>query len=164
VQNQADIRNHTVIRPPRRQDMDALYALDCLCFRPGIAYSRSELRFFLNHPRSLSFIAETAPGSIAGFAIVETYPSGGKNLGHIITIDVDPVLRRHGIGLLLMDAMERRLRDAGAVAVRLEVAVDNAPAQNFYHRLGYRQTGRIRGFYMGTLDALTMEKELEPFS
>jgi ribosomal-protein-alanine N-acetyltransferase len=44
--------------------------------------------------------------------------------------------------------------------VRLEVAIDNVDAQAFYRQLGFVKTGRIRGFYMGKLDALAMEKRL----
>jgi ribosomal protein S18 acetylase RimI-like enzyme len=38
--------------------------------------------------------------------------------------------------------------------------VDNPDAQLFYRELGFVATGRIPGFYMGTLDALTMEMPL----
>lgn len=130
--------------------------LDLACFRPGIAYSKSELKYFLFHPRSTSIVAEDDAG-IAGFAIVELILEQGNSIGHIVTIDVAPSRRRHGIGQMLMDALLNSSEVAGAVLFRLEVAVDNAGALAFYKRMGFRETGRIRGFYMGKLDALQME-------
>jgi [ribosomal protein S18]-alanine N-acetyltransferase len=51
-----------------------------------------------------------------------------------------------------------RCRLAGATLLRLEVAVDNNAAIAFYRQMGFKETGRIRGFYMGRLDAFSMEK------
>ena len=152
------------LRGVERADFDALFALDQECFRPGIAYSRADLRYYLRHPRSFSIIAEDASRSIAGFVIAQSCLEAGARIGHIITIDVAPPARRRGLGKMLMEAALDRLRAARAVAVRLEVAVDNPDAQAFYRRLGFSQTGIIHGFYAGTLDALEMEKRLDAAS
>jgi len=148
------------LRGVERADLDALFALDHKCFPPGIAYSRADLRYYLSHPRSFSVVAEDAAKSIVGFAIAESCLEGGKRIGHVITIDVTPEARRNGLGCMLMDALLDRLRNVGTTKVRLEVAIDNAGAQAFYQQLGFVKTGRIRGFYQGKLDALTMEKLL----
>jgi ribosomal-protein-alanine N-acetyltransferase len=143
------------IRPATREDLDALFALDRACFRPGIAYSKTELRYFLFHLRSISVVAEDESG-IAGFAVVEFVLEEGRRIGHIVTIDVAPSHRRRGVGRLLMDALLGFCRQAGALSLRLEVAVDNEGAITFYKLMGFAETGRIRGYYMGKLDALTM--------
>lgn len=143
------------IRSAGREDLPALLALDRACFRPGIAYSRAELQYFLAHPRSVSIVAESKDG-IAGFAIVEFHRERGQRVGHVITIDVAEAERRRGVGRMLMEALLVRCREAHAVLLRLEVAVDNATAIAFYRRLGFVETGRIPGYYLGTLDALTM--------
>ena len=153
------------LRGVERSDLDALFALDQQCFRPGIAYSRADLRYYLAHPRSLSIIAEDdSTKAILGFIIAESYLEHGRPIGHIITIDVAPSERRKGLGGRLMNAMLDRLTGVGAAILRLEVAVDNIDAQAFYRRLGFSQTGRIRGFYLGRLDALVMEKSLDSIS
>ena len=153
------VDNYLHIRPAAREDLDALFALDQACFRPGIAYSKTELRYFLFHPRSVSIVAEDESG-IAGFAIVEFLLEEGRRIGHIITIDVPAARRRYGIGRLLMESLLNSCRESEAAAVRLEVAVDNEAAIGFYQRLGFTQTGRMRGYYMGKLDALTMRLAL----
>ena len=144
-------------------DLDALLAIDRECFRRGIAYSRAELRYYLSLPRSFSLVGEDEkPKQILGFAIAETYLEKGLPIGHIVTIDVRVSARRQGLGRTLMDSLLAHLAAAGAKEVRLEVAVENTLAQAFYREFGFSQTGRIRGYYMGKLDALVMEKKFDP--
>jgi ribosomal protein S18 acetylase RimI-like enzyme len=148
------------LRGVEPSDLDALFALDHKCFPLGIAYSRADLRYYLSHPRSFSVVAEDTANSIRGFAIAESYLEEGRRIGHVITIDVAPAARRNGLGRMLMDALLDRMWAIETAKVRLEVAIDNVDAQAFYRQLGFVKTGRIRGFYMGKLDALAMEKRL----
>jgi ribosomal-protein-alanine N-acetyltransferase len=149
-----------LLRPFRRADLDALYQIDQVCFSAGIAYSKAELRYFLQHPKSFSIVAENAPGSIAGFCVAQEYTQEGKRLGHIITIDILPEARQQGTGRALMEAVEAHFRENAIGHMRLEVAVDNLTAQAFYRSLGFEAVGRIRGYYLGRLDAFVMEKTL----
>ncbi|MGC2545618.1 MAG: N-acetyltransferase [Silvibacterium sp.] len=146
------------IRLATREDMESLFALDQACFRPGIAYSLAELRYFLFHPRSISLVAEEE-SDLAGFAIAKISAVSGKRFGHIVTIDVVSARRKQGVGRKLMNALIEACRAEGALSMRLEVAVDNDGALEFYRLLGFTETGRIRAFYMGKLDALRMEKD-----
>jgi [ribosomal protein S18]-alanine N-acetyltransferase len=148
------------IRPTRAEDFAALFALDQACFAPGIAWSKAELGYFLRYPGNLGLVAEDEDGGVAGFAIAGMQRRRGALTGRLITIDVRADMRRRGVGHLLLEAVEERLRAAGATAMALEVAVDNSAAQGFYERHGYARTGRIPGYYLGKLDALVMEKPL----
>lgn len=147
------------MRAARAEDYATLYAIDQACFAPGIAWSKAELLFFLKHPRNFSVVGEDEAG-IAGFAIAGVQRSGGQLRGRLITIDVRSGQRRQGVGSALLGALEERLREQGATAVMLEVAVDNDTAQRFYQRHGFARTGRIPGYYLGRIDALVMEKTL----
>ena len=137
-----------------------MYALDQACFRPGIAYSFEAMHYFVHHPSNFSIIAESEIEQCAGFCIVELVRRRGLVYGRIITIDVQPALRRQGVGVILMQALEARLAELKATRCTLEVAVDDAGAQEFYATRGYRVTARLSNYYMGSLDALLMEKEL----
>ena len=148
------------IREARAEDFDELYALDQACFAPGISWSKAELGYFLKYPKNFALVAEAEPGQIAGFAIAGTLRRQGALLGRLITLDVQAEMRRRRVGGDLLRAAEGRLRAAGATALVLEVAVDNGSAQAFYRRQGFAETGRIRGYYLGRIDALTMEKSL----
>jgi [ribosomal protein S18]-alanine N-acetyltransferase len=149
------------IRAIERADFEALYRLDQQCFAPGIAYTRSDLRAFLRRAASIALLAESAARELLGFIIVEWAVEGEQRIGHIVTVDVAAEARRQGIGAALMQAAEEQLRRIGVQLVRLEVAVDNFAAQSFYARESYSIVGRIRGYYLGKLDALVLEKVLE---
>lgn len=148
------------IRANQPEDLAELFALDQACFAPGIAWSKAELGYFLKYPGNIGVIAEDADAGIAGFAIAGVQRRHGAVIGRLITIDVRAERRRQGVGQILYGAIEDRLRAAGAQAILLEVAVDNAPAQAFYERNGFARTGRIPGYYLGKIDALVMEKPL----
>lgn len=148
------------LRPVTDADFPALFALDHACFAPGIAWSKAELGYFLKYPGNFALAAEQEPGRIAGFAIAGVQHRRGALLGRLITIDIDPGLRRQGIGNALIGAVEERLRAQGATAIALEVAVDNSVAQAFYARHGFTRTGRIPGYYLDRIDAFVMEKQL----
>ena len=137
-----------------------MYSLDQACFRVGIAYPLEALQYFVSHPGSFSIIAESNAEKCAGFCIVEVMRRRGMVYGHIITIDVQPYLRRQGIGGILMQALEQRLLELRAKRCVLEVAIDDAGAQEFYASRGYKVTARLQAYYMGSLDALVLEKEL----
>lgn len=81
-------------------------------------------------------------------------------MGHIITIDLLPDARRHGVGRMLMRAVEDHFEANAARSIQLEVAVDNLNAQMFYQAMGYMRIGMIPGYYGGKLDALVMQKLL----
>ena len=80
--------------------------------------------------------------------------------GHIVTIDVAPEFRRHGVGRLLMQQIESRMRFGGADWLRLEVAENNFVALSFYAGLGFERIGQIPNYYDGAVDAIVMEKAL----
>jgi ribosomal-protein-alanine N-acetyltransferase len=134
-------------------DFETLWRLDQICFTRGIAYSKQELAHYVRQPRAFTIVAERV-SEICGFIVVER---NEKRVGRIITIDVHPEQRRAGLGSLLMRSAEERLQ-AGKVV--LEVAVDNAAAIAFYKRHGYSVIGTIPRYYLGSLDALRMEKVL----
>ena len=140
--------------------------MDQVCFDPLLAYSRPELAVYMRRPGAFTLVAESsaveaghdAPPApkIGGFIVAEAR----RREGHIITIDVLPELRRAGVGSLLLQAAEDRLRAAGATGVELETAVDNAAAIQFYKRKEYFVEKTIRGYYSNHLDALVMRKQL----
>ena len=150
------------LREGAKSDLRALFELDQVCFQSGIAYSIDEMRYFLSTPRSLKVVAEDEDGRLAGFAIAELVRERGVSGGHVITIDVAPQMRRQGVGRLMMAALEQQLRGVSAGWIRLEVAVNNPVAQEFYASLQFQATARMRGYYLGKLDAIVMEKVVSP--
>lgn len=65
----------------------------------------------------------------------------------IINLAVAPHARRLGIGAALVERAMARAREKGARAMFLEVAADNAAAQQLYEREGFRQVGIRHDYY-----------------
>ena len=149
-----------MIRPFQGRDLVRLYQLDQTCFPQGVAYSRAELQYFLTHPRCSCWIAEQPDSKLAGFVILERATRNGRPAGHIITLDVDPADRRHGLGTLLMQTAEDQMKQEGAAVISLEVAENNAAARQFYRGLGFVNRGKIAKYYGGRIDAEVMEKAI----
>lgn len=137
-------------------DFETLWRMDQECFPPGIAYSKEELKAYVRHRGAFTLVAmDSDQGKPAGFIAVHAGPAG-----HVITIDVIASARRSGVGSLLLQAAEERLRAGGSRAVGLETAVDNLAALSFYKRHGYSVIRTWPRYYPNGVDALVMRKEL----
>jgi [ribosomal protein S18]-alanine N-acetyltransferase len=144
------------IRSFRTEDLGELHKIDRICFPAHIAFSRSELFFYLNHPKSITRVAEV-PGRILGFVLARV--ESGK-LAHIITLDVIPEARKHKVGTMLMDEIHRELGEIGVRTIVLEVGTDNLPAQRLYQGLQYQYIEMLAGYYYGREDAYRMARSI----
>lgn len=155
------------LRDYRPDDLRRLWEIDQECFVPGIAYSQRELAHYIGLRGAFTVVADTRESNgkkrragkrrIVGFLVGQDLPRG---LGHVVTIDVLPEVRRAGVGSLLMEECEQRLRRAGCQAIYLETAVDNDSALRFYKRHGYSVLKTIPRYYLDSLDALLLGKRL----
>jgi len=145
-----------LLRDFKNEDFETLWRMDQECFSAGIAYSKQELRSYVRHRGAFTLVAvDDKDGKIAGFIVVHAAPTG-----HVITIDVSAEARRSGVGSLLLQSAEDRLRSAGSRAVGLETAVDNLAALSFYKRHGYSVIRTWPRYYSNSVDALVLKKEL----
>ncbi len=151
------VRSCWVLRPYRQGDLSRLHEIDQVCFPRDVAYSRSELRFYLHHPASVSHVADSS-GGILGFVVGMIRRD---RTGHVITLDVVPEARRKGIGTALISKLHWELVRREITRVVLEVGVDNVVARLFYERLGYQYEGIIPGYYGGKTDACRMIRCLQ---
>jgi ribosomal-protein-alanine N-acetyltransferase len=146
------------IREYRPGDFETLWKMDQACFARGISYTRRELAFYIGQKRGFTLVAEL-DGRILGFVVVDR---DRHSQGHVITIDVLPGAQRSGLGSRLMATAEERLRALGCSVVFLEAAVDNAAALAFYKQHGYTLVHTIPRYYLDSIDALVLAKELAP--
>jgi len=156
-----------ILRDYRPEDFARLCEIDRLCFPPGIAYTAHEMRLYIGDRRAFTIVAEGPQREVVGFLIarleIGRFPPErtGVRVGHLVTLDVHPDWQGRGIGSLLLQEAEARLRHAGARAILLETAVDNIRAIRFYTKHGYVVLGRVKGYYLGEKDAFRMMKALE---
>jgi ribosomal protein S18 acetylase RimI-like enzyme len=78
-----------------------------------------------------------------GYAVVrlhdgpdDTYPVGAS-WAEIYSLSVDPQARGHGIGTLLLDAIDERLTALGIHDVTISAMVENESALRLYQRRGF---------------------------
>lgn len=110
-------------------------------------------------PRRLALVAvEPVSEAVAGFAVAALVGPEAE----IESVAVAGKLQRRGIGLQLMGELKGVLGREGVTKVFLEVRESNTPAQRLYGRLGFKTTGRRRGYYLDPKeDAVVMGLELE---
>lgn len=96
---------------------------------------------------------------IAGFAVLMQV----VDEAHLLNIGIDPVYQRHGLGSRLLTQVFERARLAGAYSLLLEVRPSNTGALALYHRFGFAEIGRRKGYYPahhGREDALVLRRAL----
>ncbi|WP_144184094.1 GNAT family N-acetyltransferase [Elioraea rosea] len=87
-------------------------------------------------------LVATASGAVVGMTTVQLTVStarGGYSAG-MEDVVVDAAHRGRGIGRLLLEAAEAWARERGALRVALLADETNAPALDFYDRLGFTRT------------------------
>lgn len=77
-------------------------------------------------------------------------------------IAVHPAAQRSGAGAALMAEVERQLNERGARMVVVETSSrdDYAPTRRFYHKRGYTEAARLRGFYAPGDDRVVLTKRV----
>jgi ribosomal-protein-alanine N-acetyltransferase len=142
-----------------RGDLRAIFELDEICFVPPFRFSLSSMRYFAEAKNALTVIAESGK-EIAGFCIVHVSRVGRERVGYVVTLDVAPAMRGHGLATTMMQRMEEQSRKARCNAMALHVSVGNESAIRFYERAGYLQSEVARDFYGAGMDAFIYRKTL----
>lgn len=77
----------------------------------------------------------------------------------IITIGVNPEMRRNGIASAMIGIIEKTIKSQGVNKIFLEVASNNIPAQKLYENCGFKTVG-LRPKYYDGVDAILMSKDI----
>lgn len=95
-----------------------------------------------------------------GFALLQILAPEAE----LLTLAINPPSQGRGLGRVTLEAAMAQAARAGATTMFLEVAEDNAPALALYHKAGFTQTGRRRGYYTrkdaAPVDALILSRPL----
>jgi ribosomal-protein-alanine N-acetyltransferase len=157
------IRSNDVIPPPahpfiRRAgpaDVDAIYALELEAFVD--VWDKATFAEALSYYPTTFFVA-VSNGQVTGFIVGALEDTGENIYGHICNFAVSSRFQRRGIGRALVIRLEHQFALEMATGSQLEVRESNAPAQNFYWRLGYENIFQIGGYYKNGEAALVMMK------
>ncbi|MCK9298661.1 ribosomal protein S18-alanine N-acetyltransferase [Methanoculleus sp. YWC-01] len=143
------------IRRAQPADIPEIVAVERVAFADP--WDERTLQESLAYYPETFFVAKNN-GDVAGFVAGGVEDTGEEVYGHIMNLAVAPGYRRRGIGRNLIRRLEREYAILGASAVQLEVRVTNTGAQEFYHRLGYREVFQVTAYYANEEDALVMMK------
>jgi ribosomal-protein-alanine N-acetyltransferase len=152
---------NTNLRGYRPDDLEALYALDVVCFEPPFRFTRSAMRRFATAANARVVIAESQ-GVLPGFCIVHIERVRGSRIGYIVTLDVAPEHRRQGLAQTLIAEAERYSAQANCDALALHVFAGNEAAIRFYARIGFTYIGLEEDFYGRGLAAEVWRKDIAP--
>lgn len=137
-----------VIRPMALTDLDRVLALERAIY-PN-PWTEGIFRDELAASGRVYLVAE-AEGKVAGFAGMMVIGDDG----HITTVAVDPVRRRHLLATRLIYELVGHTLAAGARHLTLEVRMSNRSAQRLYSRFGMAPVGVRKDYYVDE-DALIM--------
>jgi [ribosomal protein S18]-alanine N-acetyltransferase len=145
-----------LLRPDRSQACARLHAV-------GFAHpwSPEEMASLIGSSSTVGAAAlDPVSGRLRGFVLSRL----AADEAEILTIAVDAAHQGRGVGRALLSENLRQVANAGAKAMFLEVAKDNAPALALYERFGFVKVGERAGYYRradGTrATALVMRKSL----
>lgn len=123
------------------------------CFPDG--WSAPSIARLIGGPGGFALIA-SLDGADAGFAILQCVPPESE----LLSIGVDPVHRRAGLGNAILAHAAKDLISAGANMMFLDVAADNDAALALYRALGFQDMSRRKRYYGGHTDAIVMQAPL----
>jgi ribosomal protein S18 acetylase RimI-like enzyme len=109
----------------------------------------------IRHAESLVLTARR-PGQLLGFAIMQF----GETSAHLNLLAVEEHCQRRGVGRALLDWLEATAVVAGTFVIQLELRATNSRARAFYESRGYREMGRVAGYYQQLEDAIQMQRDL----
>ena len=140
-------------------DLDALYALDTICFTEPFRFSRRLMAQLVDAPYAHTIVADEE-SVVAGFVIVHMEHWERELIAYIMTLDVTPEQRRHGLATELMQRAEEAAREVHADALALHVWVENEGAVRFYEGAGYQRVELVERFYNEAGNAWLYRKPL----
>ncbi len=139
-------------------DLETLYEIEKECFAAE-AFTKEQLGYLLQNPNAIGLVAHI-DGENVGFVIGLTYNKNNVRIGHIYTIDVAVKHRRRGIGLRLLQELEKTFAEKDVETCYLEVRIDNAAARQLYRKQGYMETERLNGYYPLGTHGIRLKKKL----
>lgn len=144
------------IVPMTADHLDQVEALERDCF-PEDPWSRGLFEEVLAGDASSALIARAEDGKLLGYLVFSVV----LDEGNIDNIAVWQKARRQGIATALLETLHYFARQWGLAFLTLEVRPSNTGAVAFYRKMGYREVGRRKNYYLAPKeDAVIMRLEL----
>jgi ribosomal-protein-alanine N-acetyltransferase len=147
-------------RPAIQLDLPVLVSMERVLFADS-PWSMGQFKEeFKGVPNSRHFLVATNESDqIVGYAAVLVVAPGVE--ADVLTVAVQPDYARKGIASHFMKELEKWSKEKQALAMMLEVGVENFGAIKLYEKLGYQTIATRKGYYGPGLDAFVMRKEFD---
>lgn len=109
---------------------------------PDLSKAQLTNRFSEQRAGLRNLLVAELEGELIGTVSYDSQPDSDDITRRLFALDVGPKFRRTGVATALVKEVERRIKQAGQTAVRLDVAVDNIVAIRLYEKLGYERVGQ----------------------
>jgi [ribosomal protein S18]-alanine N-acetyltransferase len=129
-------------------DAGALSQVHARCFSRG--WDGASIGTFIADPACVVFIASAGEADACNGFLIARAASGEAE---ILTLAVEPTLRRRGVARALLGAAIASLRLAGVTQLFLEVESGNEAAEGLYRGFGAKSVGRRPAYYEHGADA-----------
>ena len=145
-------------RPAIQLDLPVLVSMERVLFADSPWTTGQFREEFKGVPNSRYFmVATNDQDQIVGYAAVLVVAPGVE--ADVLTVAVLPEYARQGIATHFMNELEKWSQSKQALAMMLEVGVENASAIALYEKLGYQTIATRKNYYGPGLDAFVMRKE-----
>jgi len=147
-------------RPAIQLDLPVLVSMERVLFADS-PWSMGQFKEeFKGVPNSRFFLVATnEKDQIVGYAAVLVVAPGVE--ADVLTVAVLPEYARQGIATHFMKELEKWSQSKQALAMMLEVGVENTSAIALYQKLGYQTIATRKNYYGQGLDAYVMRKEFD---
>jgi ribosomal-protein-alanine N-acetyltransferase len=147
-------------RPAIQLDLPVLVSMERVLFDDS-PWSMGQFKEeFKGVPNSRYFLVATnKEDQIVGYAAVLVVAPGVE--ADVLTVAVLPEYARQGIATHFMKELETWSQSKQALAMMLEVGVENSGAIALYEKLGYQTIATRKNYYGQGLDAFVMRKEFD---
>jgi len=142
VDNLFTVDKTSVLRKCSPMDVEEIYNIEKLSFKPDDIYSVELLKFLCSFCSDHSYVY-VSNGGVVGYII--TCIEG--NAAHVISIAVHPEHRQRGVGAALLCTALKLLTEGQVSEVFLEVRVTNEPALRLYKSAGFEVKERLPAYY-----------------
>ncbi|WP_186455737.1 GNAT family N-acetyltransferase [Nitrospirillum pindoramense] len=145
-------------RPATPADLEALLALEALCFEFNRMGRRSFKRL-LERPSARILVIDGQDGTLAASAVLLSR-RGTRGL-RVYSLATHPARRGQGLAKAMMQAALDHARATGHRWLSLEVHPENGAARALYHRLGFHQTSVEEDYYADGSPAFRLRRSVD---
>ncbi len=147
-------------RPAIQLDLPVLVSMERVLFADSPWTTGQFKEAFQGVPTIRHFLVATnQEDQIVGYAAVLVVAPGVE--ADVLTVAVLPEYARQGIATHFMNELEQWSKEKQALAMMLEVGVENSGAIALYEKLGYQTIATRKNYYGQGLDAFVMRKEFD---